>query len=86
MDAAGDPRTTRVRIPRSIVGYKPGVQPNERFLAQEEPVRRGVKTSSVLAAGKRKPITDMRGFQASRDRSFIAGSIVYYWIVPDRGK
>ena len=34
-----------------------------RFIEQEEPVRRGVKTSSVLAAGKRKQVTELRGFQ-----------------------
>ena len=63
VDAKGDPRKNRVKIPRSIKGYKPGAEPNERFLTQEEPVRRGVKTSSVLAASKRMEISEMRGFQ-----------------------
>ncbi|XP_063675523.1 sperm-associated antigen 17-like isoform X5 [Bolinopsis microptera] len=63
VDVKGDARKGKVVIPRSIKGYKPGVEPNERFLQQEEPVRRGVKTSSVLAAGRRKHISDMRGFQ-----------------------
>ena len=65
MDVKGDARKGKVVIPRSIKGYKPGVEPNERFLQQEEPVRRGVKTSSVLAAGRRKHISDMRGFQVN---------------------
>ncbi|KAL5264612.1 hypothetical protein ACHWQZ_G005633 [Mnemiopsis leidyi] len=63
VDVKGDPRKSRVKIPRSIQGYKPGAEPNERFLQKEQPVRRGVKTSSVLAAGKRKHISEMRGFQ-----------------------
>ena len=67
MDVKGDARTSRVKIPRSIRGYKPGTEPNERFLTQEEPVRRGVKTSSVQAAAKRKGINEMRGFQVDSD-------------------
>ena len=63
VDVKGDARKNKVKIPRAIQGYKPGAEPNDRFLQQEEPVRRGVKTSSVLAAGRRKHISDMRGFQ-----------------------
>ena len=68
VDVKGDPRKSKVKIPRSIQGYKPSTEPNERFLAQEEPVRRGVKTSSVLAASKRKHISELRGFQISELR------------------
>ena len=76
MDVKGDARKSRVKIPRSIQGYKPGAEPNERFLQQEHPVRRGVKTSSVLAAGKRKHISEMRGFQV-RSEVLRLNRIVY---------
>lgn len=73
VDVKGDIRKNKVRLPRSIQGYKPSAEPNERFLAQEEPVRRGVKTSSVLAAGKRKHISDMRGFQVCGTQGNVLG-------------
>jgi len=63
VDVKGDARPSKVKIPRSIQGYKPSAEPNMKFLESEEPVRRSVKTSSVLAASSRKKVSEMRGFQ-----------------------
>ncbi|XP_062303432.1 sperm-associated antigen 17 isoform X2 [Osmerus eperlanus] len=48
VDVAGQPRTRPVRLPASILSSKPHSRPNHQFLSVEEPVRRKVRTVSVI--------------------------------------
>ncbi|XP_029603285.1 sperm-associated antigen 17-like [Salmo trutta] len=59
VDVAGNPRRHRVKLPASILSSKPFSVPNQQFLCVEEPVRRKVKTVSVMGGQQLAP----RGFE-----------------------
>ncbi|XP_035266717.1 sperm-associated antigen 17 isoform X2 [Anguilla anguilla] len=64
LDVAGNPRKERVRLPSAILSTKPSSRPNQRFLSVEEPVRRKVRTVSVLGSQLNGHVpTPPRGFQ-----------------------
>ncbi|XP_033866498.3 sperm-associated antigen 17 [Acipenser ruthenus] len=48
VDAARQSRKEKVKLPSAILGSKPGGLPNQKFFEVEDPVRRKVKTVSVV--------------------------------------
>ncbi|XP_072116435.1 sperm-associated antigen 17 isoform X3 [Mobula birostris] len=50
LDAASQPRKEKVKLPSAILSSKPFSQPNKKFAAIEEPVRRKVNTVSITGA------------------------------------
>ncbi|KAI1885165.1 hypothetical protein AGOR_G00217380 [Albula goreensis] len=69
LDVAGNPRREGLRLPSAILSAKPSSLPNQRFLSVEEPVRRKVRTVSVMRSqsGGLLP-TPPRGSSSSQPR------------------